>query len=579
MTNKFEDNLNAAMETSKRIIDEHNVAEQKRQEEERLKKEQVKWENGVVAESVKQFEEFLKKGYKPTYESCGGAKLSSKNGVNILKLACQYGLESEEATKLFVQSKDPEIMEILVKEGKADVCKYPMKKIREWYDTPDTVTTGKEPIYREVRNPDYWNKGGNGFNEVYDGDRGWEPHYILEITGYTETRHVKKNNKGAMPAFKKLVELGYKPETPEDAKAFEYMAEKLQKIIEKEKIIAEEKAKYEAEQKRRDAEIEKIGDCPLGQKLLASALIKAGVMKDSSQIDSLYDVLTTDSQRKEFKRLQQEGIISEKFEVLKPWEFSNSKFFTGSMYDDMRPYMSTSDIKDIPSVKEFMDETEKQHEAELKAQKAKEEAKELAEVEKCPPAIRLLGKALMEKGLNHYALSDWEWENKTVALYEFYKDPNCGAKFGDKFMYSTEQYIFECVAKELKKLRKDKVLSKELDILKPEEFINSRIFADASDIGFYFEYLDLRETETVKEYMQSVKQEREQKLKELNTTKLAKLRNKVAKFTDKVAEATGTEKVVKKLTGGKKIEEVEISSKIKSVEKAVSDRLFGKVKE
>ncbi|MBR1600377.1 MAG: hypothetical protein IJ677_02235, partial [Alphaproteobacteria bacterium] len=330
----------------------------------------------------------MKKGYKPTYESCGGAKLSSKNGVNILKLACQYGLESEEATKLFVQSKDPEIMEILVKEGKADVCKYPIKKIQEWYDTPDTIRKDPDtiekrpiqkrvekerPVYREERNPDYWNKGGNGLNEVYDGDRGWEPHYIKTVVGYEsyfdyETvyedvrhegkKHVIKNNEGAMPAFKKLVKLGYKPETPVDAKAFTYMAEKLNKIIAEKKRIAEENAKYEAEQKRRDSEIEKIGDCPLGQKLLAAALIKAGIMNDHSQVDSMENVLTNDFQRKELKKLRQKEIISEKFEILKPYEFSQSEFFTDRVTLGLT---SIYQVQKVPMINTFRDKAEKQH--------------------------------------------------------------------------------------------------------------------------------------------------------------------------------------------------------------------------
>ena len=349
MTDKFEDYLNSAVETSKQIIDGYNVAEQKRQEAERLKKEQSEWKIGNIAKSAERFEEFLKKGYKPTYEACGGAKLSelpSENALKILKLACQYGLEPEESTKLFVQSKSPEIMEILVKKGKADVCKYPVAEIKKWYDTPDKVFTETEKINRKVINP----RAG-----MYDGDRGFEPDYYYEPAGYKIVRHVIKPSEGSMPAFRKLVELGYKPETIEDAQAFAYMAEKLKEIIAEEKRIAERKLKEQAEGKRRDSEIEKIGDFPLGQKLIASALIKGGVMDNHTQVDSLYDFCDGWA-GEEITRLQKEGIVSEKFEILKPYEFIKSSLFDGKD-------IANIPIANVPIIKEFVDSVKKQQDA------------------------------------------------------------------------------------------------------------------------------------------------------------------------------------------------------------------------
>ena len=65
----------------------------------------------------------------------------------------------------------------------------------------------------------------------------------------------------------------------------------------------------------------------------------------------------------------------------------------------------------------------------------------------------------------------------------------------------------------------------------------------------------------------------------LNNSKLAQVRNKLAKFADKVAETTGTEKIVQKITGGKNFADVKISPKITAIEKKISDRLFGKVNE
>lgn len=73
--------------------------------------------------------------------------------------------------------------------------------------------------------------------------------------------------------------------------------------------------------------------------------------------------------------------------------------------------------------------------------------------------------------------------------------------------------------------------------------------------------------------------QKEDLTRKLNNSKLAKLRNKVAKVADKIAEATGTEKIVQKFTDGKKITDVEISAEKKAWEKKFSDKIFGEVKE
>ena len=74
-------------------------------------------------------------------------------------------------------------------------------------------------------------------------------------------------------------------------------------------------------------------------------------------------------------------------------------------------------------------------------------------------------------------------------------------------------------------------------------------------------------------------QEKEEKEEKKVKNKLATLRNKVAKVADKIAEATGTEKIVQKFTDGKKITDVEISAEKKAWEKKFSDKFFGKVNE
>ena len=64
----------------------------------------------------------------------------------------------------------------------------------------------------------------------------------------------------------------------------------------------------------------------------------------------------------------------------------------------------------------------------------------------------------------------------------------------------------------------------------------------------------------------------------LSNSKLAKFRKNIAKFADKVAERLGMEKVVKKVTKGKKIEEVKIGSGAKAKERDFSDKFFGRTR-
>lgn len=81
-------------------------------------------------------------------------------------------------------------------------------------------------------------------------------------------------------------------------------------------------------------------------------------------------------------------------------------------------------------------------------------------------------------------------------------------------------------------------------------------------------------------HKREVERYREEELKELNNNKLARLRKKTARFADKITEKLGMESVVQRFADGKKIEDVKIISKpMKEIEKALSDKLFGKVKE
>ena len=80
-------------------------------------------------------------------------------------------------------------------------------------------------------------------------------------------------------------------------------------------------------------------------------------------------------------------------------------------------------------------------------------------------------------------------------------------------------------------------------------------------------------------HAREVKQAHERELQELNNSKLAKIRKKAAKLADKVTEKLGLENVVQRFTDGKRIEDVEINSKARVMEKKFSDKWLGKVKE
>ena len=80
-------------------------------------------------------------------------------------------------------------------------------------------------------------------------------------------------------------------------------------------------------------------------------------------------------------------------------------------------------------------------------------------------------------------------------------------------------------------------------------------------------------------HAREVQQAHENELKELNNSKLAKIRKKTAKIADKVAEKLGMDGVVQRFTDGKRIEDIEINSKARVMEKKFSDKWLGRVKE
>ena len=139
----------------------------------------------------------------------------------------------------------------------------------------------------------------------------------------------------------------------------------------------------------------------------------------------------------------------------------------------------------------------------------------------------------------------------------------------------TDSYVSSCYVSE-----------KKVDI---REKLAENLYKDGSDMAMTVKDILLRIKghpllDEIKKNMsviheREVSQAREKRLKELNNSKLAKIRNKAAKIADKGAEILGLGKTVKKLTGGRKIADVELNSKAKAVEKFVSDKICGKVKE
>ncbi|MBO7555793.1 MAG: hypothetical protein J6T72_00125 [Alphaproteobacteria bacterium] len=289
-------------EEEARKLREKEEEEARKQKIEREKKEQKEkeikeWESGEAAKSVERYTELLAKGYKITASSCGGDTAS----LDVLKFAIEKGLKEEDINYLFTNTKNPERMEVLVKQGHADVNSYPIQNIKDWYE--ESYTT--EKVYLGCR-----------WETHYSGkyDKEWEE--CVEIYDYV--KHYK--NPEAIMAFQKLVELGYKPKNVEDAEAVVYMIEvsekekeqqakmEAEKQAEIQRKAEEEQAKILREKEEKASDTLEIDKLPPALKLLGKTLLEKDLNRyvprpkhdsDGNKTKCIFDYLTVRGYKKE----------------------------------------------------------------------------------------------------------------------------------------------------------------------------------------------------------------------------------------------------------------------------------------
>lgn len=110
-------------------------------------------------------------------------------------------------------------------------------------------------------------------------------------------------------------------------------------------------------------------------------------------------------------------------------------------------------------------------------------------IDKMPPALRVLGKAMMDEGLPGFMVVSKLKDVRDIvssqgAERDYYTKEN-------KALYAPDMPAVEC----LEQLQKDGVLNEKLNILKPKEFSESKIVTTAA--GLHAAKIDLSKTPTM----------------------------------------------------------------------------------
>lgn len=113
-------------------------------------------------------------------------------------------------------------------------------------------------------------------------------------------------------------------------------------------------------------------------------------------------------------------------------------------------------------------------------------------IDKMPPALRLLGRAMMDEGLPDYMVVFKLKAVRDIVLSQgAERDYYTKEK---KALFALDMPAVEC----LEQLQKDGVLNEKLNILKPEKFLESEIVTTAA--GLHVANIDLRNTPTMENY-------------------------------------------------------------------------------
>ena len=246
--------IDKALQATNEVIDETN---KKKMEEEKAKKyalriqreqeikaeqfreEEKTWEQGILCEDPERFKEYLAKGHKPTYDSCGGRReyyysmaldrysfYKNTNFEEIFESACAHGLEKSDAEKLLKFAFTPKAVNILVDHGGADIQNYPIDKVALLYDE----VTGRKDVV---------------IGHVHDGWHGAD-----DVWGFRSDTFIADGIESAVhEILKRGYDISKSPQHAEKLKSLLVKMQERQKTIEREKRDLERKELKEKLQK------------------------------------------------------------------------------------------------------------------------------------------------------------------------------------------------------------------------------------------------------------------------------------------------------------------------------------------
>lgn len=493
--------FDATVNDTQEIIDEKNlekmkekeeaekalkIQKEREQEEAQFKKEEQIWEQGILYNDPLKFNEYLEKGHKPTYESCGGAReyydsLASerysfyKNPYfeEIFESACAHGLEKSDAEKLLKFAFTPKAISILVDKGGADIQNYPVDKIALLYDE----VIGERDVA----------VGG-----VHDGMHGRD-----DVMGRRRDALIADNIENAVH---EILKRGYDiKKSPQHAEKLKSLLTKIQK---RQQAIAKER--MDLEEKRRQQE-------------LAEEIQKRN--GDFFKVDDKRNVVlyNPDNNNHGLRDKNFNETATNMVEIANKTGLLVETTFNGAHFQ-IKPGMTVDQADKVYNI------------ALRQLYRDKEDPHFQVDYDVYPADLR---EKVQDKLYDVEGPYDLTLDEESKAKLAQDKDNNILC-YNDS---GTLRWIW--------KPKEDILISHNDKDACPYEDLN---------------YDGLRKQRAP-------------------DNKLAKIRNKAAKLADRIAEVTGTEKLVQKVTGGKKIEDVNIGSKTKAIEKKISDRFFGKIKE
>ena len=153
----------------KRLLEEKQKELKQKEEQEKIQQkfaeEEVTWNRGTFYNNPEKFKEYIQKGHKPTFNSCGGgyehyndlasslyAFYKNPHFEDIFEIACANGLSKPDADKLLRFAFTPKAIDILVEKGGADIQNYPFDQINHLYEG---VTGKRKVVVKQIVDTDH----------------------------------------------------------------------------------------------------------------------------------------------------------------------------------------------------------------------------------------------------------------------------------------------------------------------------------------------------------------------------------------------------------------------------------------